>query len=670
MLEVMSELCMYEFEDIVWDELCHTDDRLVPHPESEQPGYHSILGDSHKKLCRETTSISNHIRDRTTARYVDQGRELQDFSSLSKRRNMMLDKDSWPHGPSDIFHSSSDSASIKEASSLASENATSSSHALKRNNADKKGSEVCGNDTLLGDKTTTVDNNSFNYPLGDITHTGNNLEFFDNTEDKDSSDFLYYGWPEIGNFEDVDRMFRSCDSTFGLGASKEDELGWFSSTDNIGGSGDVVNADVNRFPCPESNLVETISENHDSSRTYSVNDSAMTSAHVSYKDTSWTSEKSDLYASFVNGLASAETEDGFIHKKQVNEHKKHFKLQNQSVGKRKEHYFGNGSFSYMNNPSNEVVQLPSEATTHQALQQQASSPDSYNYLQNPLSYLPSDNTQLSDPTSVNPNISGVKSENNDLTSPSPRNSSNTSNQLPTMESSHDSPFQVTAPAGRGKREKLHSRHSSRSSGTSSLKNANVMVQAAIGDPGSTGKQVHCYGDKVENHSDIEGVSFVIPTELGSSNIQESSTMSPGVNDISLEAASFRQLQLVMEQLDLRTKLCIRDSLYRLARSAEQRHNHAKFNGGCGEERDASGAFLAEGTNHFMDMETDTNPIDRSIAHLLFHRPSESHAVPAHDSLPFKSPGAVHGSLTSPPIVVDNLVNCEEAASEIEKLSDR
>lgn len=26
---------------------------------------------------------------------------------------------------------------------------------------------------------------------------------------------------------------------------------------------------------------------------------------------------------------------------------------------------------------------------------------------------------------------------------------------------------------------------------------------------------------------------------------------------------------------------------------------------------------------FMDAETNTNPIDRSIAHLLFHKPSES-----------------------------------------------
>lgn len=35
-------------------------------------------------------------------------------------------------------------------------------------------------------------------------------------------------------------------------------------------------------------------------------------------------------------------------------------------------------------------------------------------------------------------------------------------------------------------------------------------------------------------------------------------------------------------------------------------------------------------SRFMDMETDTNPIDRSIAHLLFHPPSDSSIVPPHD----------------------------------------
>lgn len=38
------------------------------------------------------------------------------------------------------------------------------------------------------------------------------------------------------------------------------------------------------------------------------------------------------------------------------------------------------------------------------------------------------------------------------------------------------------------------------------------------------------------------------------------------------------------QLDIRTKLCIRDSLYRLARSAEQRHNCANLNENISEDK--------------------------------------------------------------------------------------
>ncbi|KAL0334469.1 UNVERIFIED_CONTAM: protein LNK1 [Sesamum angustifolium] len=115
--------------------------------------------------------------------------------------------------------------------------------------------------------------------------------------DKDSSEFLCYGWPEIGNFEDVDRMFRSCDSTFGLGVSKEDELGWLSSTDDLGGCGDLLKLDV-KFPCPEPKVMENISENHDSSKVYSTNDSAMTTS-IGYKNSSWNSQKTDSYMSFV-----------------------------------------------------------------------------------------------------------------------------------------------------------------------------------------------------------------------------------------------------------------------------------------------------------------------------------------------------------------------------------
>lgn len=36
------------------------------------------------------------------------------------------------------------------------------------------------------------------------------------------------------------------------------------------------------------------------------------------------------------------------------------------------------------------------------------------------------------------------------------------------------------------------------------------------------------------------------------------------------------------------------------------------------------------------METDTNPIDRSIAHLLFHRPSDTSMLPLDETMPLNS----------------------------------
>ncbi|CBI29465.3 unnamed protein product, partial [Vitis vinifera] len=136
-----------------------------------------------------------------------------------------------------------------------------------------------------------------------------------------------------------------------------------------------------------------------------------------------------------------------------------------------------------------------------------------------------------------------------------------------------------------------------------------------------------------------------------------------LEEISLEATSFRQLQNVTEQLDIRTKLCIRDSLYRLARSAEQRHNCGSLNSSSRDDGDTGGLLMAAEPNKctgFMDMETDTNPIDRSIAHLLFHRPSDPSIVP-NDALSLKSQNMMQGSITSPPVVAEKLVSLEENA---------
>lgn len=193
------------------------------------------------------------------------------------------------------------------------------------------------------------------------------------------------------------------------------------------------------------------------------------------------------------------------------------------------------------------MNLRSGLTSHQSFgsvhmqqQQHAPAPDSYSYLQNPLSYMHSDDSHLSNPSSVNLKPSIVKSETNDLTSLSPRDSSHASSHLQYMEGSPDPAFEATALAVCEQREKLQSCQGSLSYAHDNLKNGSVTAQASISDPGLVGKY--------ENKCDPEGVSLATSGELGSSNIQERSTMGSDVDITSLEAASFRQLQLVMERV--------------------------------------------------------------------------------------------------------------------------
>ncbi|KAL3620926.1 hypothetical protein CASFOL_035838 [Castilleja foliolosa] len=461
----MSDLCLYDLEDIRWDDICQSDDHIVPCPSSELQRDNSIPSDIHKKPCHEVK------------RY-----------SPSKRRNTMLEKDSWSNAPSGVFPSSPESNSIKEVSSIPSENTRSSN-----NETDSNNNESGENNTILGRKTAAVgETTTFSDAIGDIDQADNNLDLFENTEDKDSSELLYYDWPEIGNFDDVDRMFRSCDSTFGLGTSREDELGWFTSADNIGGTEDLVKSEF-EFPCPEPNPAECISQNHEISKIDFTNDFGMA------KDISLNSEKSDSYMSFVNGSDMASSEDMFIPKEQMNENKKRAKLKNQSTGKRKELCLGNGGFSYTSNLLNEATQSPK-------------------------SYMHSNNSHSSDLTSVNHAPSAVKSETHDAY-----------NQL-----QNDRQSSVVPPSVTGKRANPNNFHPSRFSAYGSLKIQTAKVQTPLYDS--------LTGDKPENHNDAEGCRIVNPTELDSSHAQEGLTMSSGMDDASQEAASFRQLKLAIEQV--------------------------------------------------------------------------------------------------------------------------
>ncbi|CAM8878835.1 unnamed protein product [Rhodiola kirilowii] len=99
-----------------------------------------------------------------------------------------------------------------------------------------------------------------------------------------------------------------------------------------------------------------------------------------------------------------------------------------------------------------------------------------------------------------------------------------------------------------------------------------------------------------------------------------------VNEFPIENSALSQLQDIISKLDSRVRLCIQDSLFRLATSAAQRHYPSATVSADSNARDEDhmlGKYQIGSHNRsgiMVDAETETNPIDRTVAHLLFHRP--------------------------------------------------
>ncbi|XP_028785111.1 protein LNK2 isoform X2 [Neltuma alba] len=109
---------------------------------------------------------------------------------------------------------------------------------------------------------------------------------------------------------------------------------------------------------------------------------------------------------------------------------------------------------------------------------------------------------------------------------------------------------------------------------------------------------------------------------------DSNTMSVPDDDYFDEDAIIYRLQDIISKLDIKIRLCIRDSLFRLAQSAMQRH-HASDTSSTNKSSKEELEVVAREESNFSDRsttisnaETETNPIDRTVAHLLFHRPLE------------------------------------------------
>ncbi|KAF8009939.1 hypothetical protein BT93_J0806 [Corymbia citriodora subsp. variegata] len=122
----------------------------------------------------------------------------------------------------------------------------------------------------------------------------------------------------------------------------------------------------------------------------------------------------------------------------------------------------------------------------------------------------------------------------------------------------------------------------------------------------------------------------------------SDSMSMAVDDYSLEDTILQRLQDVITKLDSRIRLCMRDSLFRLSQSVTQRQQisesgRIKTNTRQQHEMVVKEVNAGDRQAKLGTAEAETNPIDRTVSHLLFHRPLET---------PSKNSGLAESSIST------------------------
>jgi len=141
---------------------------------------------------------------------------------------------------------------------------------------------------------------------------------------------------------------------------------------------------------------------------------------------------------------------------------------------------------------------------------------------------------------------------------------------------------------------------------------------------ATSAQKHRFPEEFAgSHSLNRAESQLCSKEMASAGLHGQPSSAMVLEAVPVKELGFHKLQEGMNQLDLATKGRIRDALYRLANGVEQRHVAAGSSGRVG----------SSGSKRFRSghgwTETQTNPMDQSVAQLLLKKPSYGKAAQPH-----------------------------------------
>ncbi|KAL5227382.1 hypothetical protein ABZP36_015647 [Zizania latifolia] len=597
--------------DAIWAEFNESQDHIVPYPKETEDSALVSVGDQ-KKNDEETTSIPGLTErssdDQTEFPVLKKQSASQASGHYSATR---LDMESWPDLPS--------------------LNAT-----LDRNYSDDNIASTYLDFSSAPNLQKVTGNTS--------VQLDGETEVFGNDHEEQNNSFLDCDWGNLGDFDDFDRLFSNGDSIFGNEMVADGSN--FLST-----SSDLVDSTVQSVPFPvHVSLNKQLSSDHGSSSLLINESPGVTSGQENkVADANAKSgeqvEHKNLLSSEYSGKPNQFSKEGDVQKKPVRSRRR-----TEERGKSK--------------ISNSTSGLSHNQRQHPPASLHSLAKAPVQPLQTPQYLLLHDNKAMGQLQQANqfmfpgygypsyqfpgiPLMSNIQAEsrqskpvttNYRLSIDSPKQSSST-------EKSQDIPSRPLMMTPQEKIEKLRRRQQMQAliaiqqqqqqfgkDGSSS----DIMVPQAYSpkskNPDSLGSSVVID----DNANKVFSPELIPPT--GHEEIQKCSGIP---DDPFIEEKIYYQLQDVLGKLDTRTRRCIRDSLLRLAHSASERQitsDRSSANKTNKDEdevsEDISNRIKRSPTK---EAETNTNPIDRIVAHLLFHRPCSKVSTPTKEEIISSTP---------------------------------
>ncbi|KAI5596102.1 hypothetical protein BDE02_03G184800 [Populus trichocarpa] len=589
-----------ELTNIIWGEADDSDDHIVPYPEASEDYCKK------KESNEEASTIKSSEQKAPGAKVDTDGRKLESISNVDTSEgtsSLGLDMDRWPN--------------------------LSSSNAAK---------------TEQDSLETSISNN-----LTDITkldssadHLDKDTEIFQNShEGKEQGGFVDYGWASIGSFDDLDRIFSNDDPIFGnVNLGNADEL-WSSSKD-------ITNSPVKPFPISVASREEYAQEEDrlftlgygkmNDPASHGLQNTQASLDHVEYDEAEnkpILKEQTDLAVVGKNTAANSQLteENGALPNELANKTyrqkkilKGREKLEEKGELKSSQDFYGNWTSSGIpacqlkNHFAPQIMQSSPPSILSQQKQLQGSEQLQYQQISNPF-VAPSAYGSITIPYSM-PVLSHIQSgdfKHQPLASGYEVSSVSSGNANP-INKLADCPVKPQRMTPQEKIEKLRRRQQ-----IQAMLAIQKQQQQLVHQKCSQENQIqHVEGADLE----VEDLSTLASFDPNSPIEQDdSNTISLAVNDYSMEDTVLYRLQDIISKLDVRIRLCIRDSLFRLAQSAMQRHYASDTGSTNNSSRDEQVAAKEETSSQrrvvkMPEVETETNPVDRTVAHLLFHRPMD------------------------------------------------